>query len=384
MHSEPEQEIWRDPLPDLLASYLSLSGVQQAELGHLIGVSQTTVSQIVGRNRPATIEQRMKLVRVLGLPLSAVGLSEGPRGSIGTELIRLIPGMTTAAERLRATGDSIDAVELMELLNSQVVALRSANPDEQWARASIQVKLTLGLILGDVVSRNRLWVVTGHTKTGLDMAESLGDRDLIFSGLLRHGNELRKAGQPGDGVNHLEAAVGAASDDRAKNVALVPLLRAYAETQNRSDFDRTLRALKDSLEDVDKWTPGFHPLSVAEIELRGRIRLGEKMMGIAEIEKAESQVIGHASPAPQWRAIASLTKGEALFATGEPEAAIEQLGEGVRLARKFGLAQQLQRAREILSPNLAIAPGGDYVMTLIDEGLATASVGIPDGDSQLP
>lgn len=361
---------WLDPLPGFLSNYMAVSGSSQAELASLLNLAQTSVSRLITGKRSASVAHRLLIARRLRAPLSAVGLSDQLKPDVGEQIIRLAPTLVTLAGNSRYAGRSPETLSAIAELDREISGLRAAGlSQDAWARLASEVKLTHGLVLGDVAATSSLWRVTALTTAGLDLARSVGDATLLWKALMRHGNELRKAGNPPAGVRYLEASRNHAPSSGNRAVALVQLGRAYAEAGDRTGFAETIIDLKHALENVDDWTPGFHPIAVREVELRGRLTLSRPADMILEPESGLGS--NGRLPAPQWGAICAITNAQASLQRGDVAQGVSELQNGALIAREQGLARQLERAERVLKPHAVLSPAGLELLRSIKESTAS-------------
>ena len=222
-----------DPAPRVLREYRMAHALSQEALGRLVGYSQVTISAMERGARPLTWLERLRIAASLGVEPERLGATAVAGRSSRREssaLIEVTESYVALAEEMRMAGDAYAAAR-HHAQAIKLVGRASAAGGGTETRLLALAQLGLATALGDILPRDAYRLIGALTANALTTARTLEDGVLLWRALLRHGNELRKAGRSKEAVVFLEEAYAVAPSDEARSAALIPLARAYAHTK---------------------------------------------------------------------------------------------------------------------------------------------------------
>lgn len=360
-----------DPIGAALQSYRRARGVSQRDLGEHLGLSQTQVSRIETGARRPSFDERRRIAHTLRLPMSEVGLdvrNEPPDLERVGRIVHL-------GETARFAGSSMAALpEVEEVDRSLHAAKLRGHGSEALAAMHVRIKLTRAVLLGEVLPRHTATMTKRLTGQALRMAKGIGDPLLQWRASLRHGTALRKASDRSGAIAALEAALKDAPSVHLRPVTLIPLARAYSDARKGPEFRDAIAELRRSLDDPEHWTPGFNPLSVAEVELRGCLALEMKLPKDDGVLDDLSPGI---PPGAQWFPIWSFTQAQALSHTGELDESIAHIKRGLKNGTRLTLPQQIERGVVILRGLAARTRQAEPLIEAALQSLAKIELEVP-------
>ncbi|WP_199034765.1 helix-turn-helix domain-containing protein [Glycomyces salinus] len=334
----------------ILRTWRSITGTQQAEIADALGYTTTYLSKIENNRRDITnLADRRRIADYLGLAPHVLGVTDEQSGDYRTMLEFGEATLRLAAVARNAGRPAAALNELWPLIQKLEDRVQHGYIDPGMVSLLARARSALGVYLGDILPAQGLAVSSRWTGRALALTERLGDADLHARALRSHGNELRKAGNLEGAIRRLRQSAELAHND-LKPTVLTALARAAAEADAPELFDEVVADAR-RLADTTAPSALFNGAIVAEVHLRGLLHLGRKREAARILEVP---IEGAAGSAPQWRAIAMITKGEVLAETGATEDAARLLPQAVNEARACRLPQQLQRIARLakVSPSL--------------------------------
>jgi transcriptional regulator with XRE-family HTH domain len=331
-------------LARILRAYRSARGLNQQQLGQMLGVDQSYVSRIeTGSRIVRDVQVLEQIARRLGLSPGQVGLAASTDADFDA-MCQFAESTIRLASVARRSGRPLDAVaELWPL-----VARLSARPDGYATDPDVVVllaeaSLALGVTLGDVLPEERLHLSAQWTGHGLELARRLDHPLLCFQALNLHGNELRKGGDYPAAISLFTEAMNIPAAAVLRGDVLVLAARAYSEMGDARGFDASISSARLLL-DSSEATPLFNPFSVTEIHVRGMLSTGrhDKALALATQMSPDGGSVGPTSP--QWRIMNQITMGGVLLAAGGAQDGLSAIAEAIGTAEECSLPHQIQRA----------------------------------------
>ncbi|MGW6271199.1 helix-turn-helix domain-containing protein [Streptomyces sp. NPDC055060] len=324
----------------ILRFYRAVNGLNQTELGTLLGYDKTTVSAMeLGKRSVNDTDARRHVAERLRLPAHILGVTD-PADTDHRAMLQFGASAVRLAEIARQCGHASEAVaELWPLVARLEARVEDGHAERDVLRLLAQARVGLGVALGNVLPEERLPTAARWTAKSLEIARHFDDPAFTANVLRMHGNELRKARLTGAAVRRLQHAAAIAPNREARAAVLPLLARAAGALHDGPLFDAVLRET-DQLLDHAEHTSLFNPYSLHEIRLRGLIATGRTRAAIQLADHAPAPTM---TVAPQWRVIELVTVADVrLFgddASGAAECLHGALGEAVRQR----LPHQLQR-----------------------------------------
>ncbi|MGW5731847.1 MULTISPECIES: helix-turn-helix domain-containing protein [Streptomyces] len=324
----------------ILRFYRAVNGLNQTELGTLLGYDKTTVSAMeLGKRSVNDTDARRHVAERLRLPAHILGVTD-PADTDHRAMLQFGASAVRLAEIARQSGHASEAVaELWPLVARLEARVEDGHAERDVLRLLAQARVGLGVALGNVLPEERLPTAARWTAKSLEIARHFDDPAFTANVLRMHGNELRKARLTGAAVRRLQHAAAIAPNREARAAVLPLLARAAGALHDGPLFDAVLRET-DQLLDHAEHTSLFNPYSLHEIRLRGLIATGRTRAAIQLADHAPAPTM---TVAPQWRVIELVTVADVrLFgddASGAAECLHGALGEAVRQR----LPHQLQR-----------------------------------------
>ncbi|MEU6230518.1 helix-turn-helix domain-containing protein [Streptomyces sp. NPDC047042] len=324
----------------ILRFYRHVHGLNQTELGALLGYDKTYVSALeLGKRSLTDVGSRRHICEQLRLPPHILGITDVADADhramlqFGESTVRL-------AEIARQSGHAADAVcELWPLVARLEARVEDGHTERDVLRLLARARVGLGVALGNVLPEERLSTAAHWTAKSLDLVEYFGDPAMTSYALRMHGNELRKARLRGAAVERLRRAAALAPNDDARAAVLPLLARAAGALGNAELFDQVMRET-DALLSTVEHSSLFNPFSLHEIRLRGLIATGRADVAVGLVEHSPTPTT---AVAPQWRVIELVTVAHVQLLAEDRAGAAESLGLAVREATTQRLPHQLQR-----------------------------------------
>ncbi|GGW97412.1 hypothetical protein GCM10010383_29120 [Streptomyces lomondensis] len=327
-------------LAPILRFYRRVHGLNQTELGELLGYDKTYISALeLGKRSLDDVGSRRRVCEYLRLPPHVLGVTD-VAGTDHRAMVQFGESTVRLAEIARQSGHAAEAVsELWPLVARLEARVEDGHTERDVLHLLARARVGLGVALGNVLPEERLGTAARWTAKSLDLVEYFKEPALTSYALRMHGNELRKARLVGAAVERLCRAAALAPDDDTRAAVLPLLARAAGALGNGELFDRVMRETEDLLSSVDH-TSLFNPFSLHEIRLRGLIATGQVDTAIRLVE--HSPVLT-TTVAPQWRVIELVTVAHVQLLADDRGGAVESLDIAVREAVVQRLPHQLQR-----------------------------------------
>lgn len=327
-------------LSSILRFYRRVHGMNQTELGALLGYDKTYISALeLGKRALDDVSSRRRVCDCLELPPHVLGITD-PADTDHRAMLQFGESTVRLAEIARQSGHASEAVsELWPLVARLEARIEDGHTERDVLHLLARARVGLGVALGNVLPEERLATAAHWTAKSLDIAEYFQDRGMTSYVLRMHGNELRKANLRGAAVQRLCRAAATAPDDNARAAALPLLARAAGALGNGELFDRVMRETDDLLFRVDH-TSLFNPFSLHEIRLRGLVSTGRAAvaMRLVEHNPLPTTVV-----APQWRVIELITVAHVQLLADDRSGAAQSLDIAIQEAAMQRLPHQLQR-----------------------------------------
>ncbi|WP_228447248.1 helix-turn-helix domain-containing protein [Streptomyces paludis] len=327
-------------LGPILRFYRAVHGLNQTQLGALLGYDKTYISAFeVGRRGLDDVGSRRRVCERLRLPPHILGVTD-PADSDHRAMLQFGESTIRLAEIARQSGHATAAVEELWPLVARLEArVEDGHTEQDVLRLLARARVGLGVALGNVLPEERLSTAAHWTAKSLPIAEHFDDRAFLSYALRMHGNELRKARLRGAAVNRLQRATALAPDPDARAAVLPLLARATGALGNADLFDRAMRESDELLHSVEH-TSLFNPFALHEVRLRGLVATGRAEVAVRLAEAAPGPTT---AVAPQWHVIERVTVAHVRLLAGDRHGAAESLDTATREAVRQRLPHQLQR-----------------------------------------
>ncbi|MER6714628.1 helix-turn-helix transcriptional regulator [Streptomyces sp. NPDC000877] len=327
-------------LAPILRFYRRVHGLNQTELGELLGYDKTYISALeLGKRSLDDVGSRRRVCEYLRLPPHVLGVTD-VADTDHRAMVQFGESTVRLAEIARQSGHAAEAVsELWPLVARLEARVEDGHTERDVLHLLARARVGLGVALGNVLPEERLSTAARWTAKSLDLVEYFEEPALTSYALRMHGNELRKARLVGAAVERLCRAAALAPDDDTRAAVLPLLARAAGALGTAELFDRVMRETEDLLSSVDH-TSLFNPFSLHEIRLRRLIATGQVDTAIRLVE--HSPVLT-TTVAPQWRVIELVTVAHVQLLADDRSGAMESLDVAVREAVVQRLPHQLQR-----------------------------------------
>ncbi|MFH8987134.1 helix-turn-helix domain-containing protein [Streptomyces sp. NPDC017940] len=324
----------------ILRFYRAVNGLNQTELGTLLGYDKTTVSAMeLGKRAVNDTDARRHVAERLRLPAHILGVTD-PADTDHRAMLQFGESAVRLAEIARQSGHASEAVaELWPLVARLEARTEDGHAERDVLRLLAQARVGLGVALGNVLPEERLPTAARWTAKSLEIARYFDDPAFTSNVLRMHGNELRKARLTGAAVQRLQHAATIAPDQDACAAVLPLLARAAGALHDGPLFDAVLRET-DQLLDHAEHTSMFNPYALHEIRLRGLIATGRTRAAIQLADQAPAPTM---AVAPQWRVIELVTVAHVRLIGDDGPGAAECLNGALGEAVRQRLPHQLQR-----------------------------------------
>ncbi|CAM5550589.1 hypothetical protein SPURM210S_07910 [Streptomyces purpurascens] len=339
-------------LAGILRFYRRVHGLNQTELGELLGYDKTYISALeLGKRSLDDVGSRRRVCECLRLPPHILGVTD-VADTDHRAMLQFGESTVRLAEIARQSGHAAEAVsELWPLVARLEARVEDGHTERYVLHLLARARVGLGVALGNVLPEERLSTAAHWTAKSLELAEYFEDPAMTSYALRMHGNELRKARLRGAAVERLRRAVALAPDKDARAAGLPLLARAAGALGNGALFDQVLQETDDLLSTVEH-TSLFNPFSLHEIRLRGLIATGRTHEAIRLVEHSPTPTT---TVAPQWRVIELVTVGHVQLLADDRNGAAESLDIAVREAVAQRLPHQLQRIMRTAAGRLSAA-----------------------------
>ncbi len=353
----------------VLKHYRSVHQLTQRDLAALLGFDQSYISRLENGRGLRDIATLKHIALCLGVPGQWLGLlAEGSPSAQSASLIEVSPSIIRLSQTARESGRADAAVsELWPLvLRLETQATQdSGNPPLLLTLASAQAML--GVILGDLLPEEQLWISVQFFKQAAAFVEEHGDARLQAEVYRGCGNELRKHKQYAEAISYLERAFSLALDGMSRGIAAALLARTYGGMGAKEHFLEAMGSVRYAQERAASFSPTFNPVTTREVHLRGLLNVGEigALPSLLEQDPSRSLPI---PVAPQWHVISRITEAEALLRIGKVDDGLAHLKTALLGAELCSLPHQVQRAIRAVQVVEAYHPAralGDEARTLL-------------------
>ncbi len=334
----------------ILRFHRAVHGINQTELGQLLGYDKTYISLLeLGKRSLEDIGSRRHIAQTLRLPPHIVGVTD-PADTDHRAMLQFGESTVRLAEIARQSGHASEAVaELWPLIARLEARMDDGHTERDALHLLARARVGLGVALGNVLPEERLSTAARWTAKSIDIARYF-DNPAFTSYVLRmHGNELRKARIHGAAVDRLQHAAALAPDPAAKAAVLPLLARAAGTLHNQPLFDEAMRETNRLLDETEH-TSLFNPYALHEIRLRGLMTTGRTGVAIQLIEQGSP--VPTTTVAPQWRVIELITVAQVRLTADDCSSAAQSLHTAVDEASRQRLPHQLQRIVRAAHPRL--------------------------------
>ncbi|MDW4907806.1 helix-turn-helix transcriptional regulator [Streptomyces sp. ADMS] len=345
-------------LGSILRFHRTVHGMNQTELGRLLGYDKTYISHLeLGKRSLDDLGSRRHVADSLRLPPHVLGVTD-PADTDHRAMLQFGESTVRLAEIARQSGHASEAVaELWPLIARLEARVEDGHTERDVLHLLARARVGLGVALGNVLPEERLSTAARWTARSIDIARYFDDPTFTSYVLRMHGNELRKARLHGAAVDRLLHAVALAPDQEARAAALPLLARAAGTLRNQPLFDEVMRET-DQLLDQTEHTSLFNPYALHEIRLRGLISTGRIDLAIQLVD--QDSPVPTTTVAPQWRVIELITVAQVRLAADDRGGGAQSLHTAVEEAVRQRLPHQLQRivrAAENRLPEIREAAG---------------------------
>ncbi|HLQ29121.1 MAG TPA: helix-turn-helix domain-containing protein [Ktedonobacteraceae bacterium] len=329
-----------------LKGYRKAHGLTQRQLASILEFDQSYISKLENGQSLQKITTLKEIATRLAIPPHLlVGVTpEDFATRYSAELLEVAPAVIRLTRTVREAGRADEA--LNELWPVLIRLEAQAGYDQNNAPLLLTLaagQTALGVILGDLLPEEDLFVTVRYLKKAMSIVEELGDDTLKAEVHRGYGNELRKHKQFSEAISHLERAHFLASNNLTRGLATVLLARAYGEMGNQDHFLKAIEQTFRLLDTVDFFTPTFNPLMIHEVHLRGHLNGGHGAKISAVLDNADTSDLAF-HVAPQWRIISHLTRAEAMFHTRRVDEGLAEMQRALVGAETCKLPHQVQRA----------------------------------------
>ncbi|MET7802551.1 helix-turn-helix domain-containing protein [Streptomyces decoyicus] len=215
----------------ILRFHRTVHGLNQTELGNLLGYDKTYISALELRKKTmGDVGSLRRVAEQLRLPPHILGVTD-PADTDHRAMVQFGQSTVRLAEIARQSGHASEAVaELWPLVARLEARLEDGHAEREVLRLLAHARVGLGVALGNVLPEERLATAAHWTAKSLSIAAHFKDPGFTSYALRMHGNELRKAHIRGAAVDRLRQAA-ALAPDRETRAAVLPLLARAARTR---------------------------------------------------------------------------------------------------------------------------------------------------------
>lgn len=333
-------------LGQFLKAYRSAHGLTQNQLAILLGFDQSYISKLENGQGLYKVTVLRDIADRLAIPSHLlVGLNpDDSTTRFSAELLEVAPSVIRLSQVVREAGRAEEALHELWPLYIRLEAHAAHDKDNKHLQLTLATGQTaLGVILGDLLPEEDLYVPVRYLKEAASIVDELGSDKLKAEVHRIFGNELRKHKQFPEAIHHLEFAHLFSSDTQTKGLTAALLARTYGEMGDADHFDEMIREALPLIDTTDQFTATFHPVMIHEIHLRGLMSLGrlDKIRNILGNTEEGSTAF---YIAPQWSTISQLTIAEAMLRSRKIDDGLEKLKGALVGAGLCKLPHQVQRA----------------------------------------
>ncbi|MBA2679310.1 MAG: helix-turn-helix transcriptional regulator [Ktedonobacteraceae bacterium] len=328
-----------------LKHFRSLHQLTQRDLATLLGFDQSYISKLENGQNLRDLATLKHIATCLGIPVQWLGIpTEGSPSMQSSELIEVAPSVIRLSQTVRENGRADAAVdELWPLILRLDILAAQDKSDSRLFLTLAAAQAMLGVILGDLLPEEALWVSVHFFKKAVAIADEYGDAMLKAEVYRGCGNELRKHKQYTEAISYLEKAFFLAPDGITKGVAAALLARTYGEMGDKENFRDVIGSVLYAQDKATSFTPTFNPVTVHEVHVRGLLNVGQVTLLPSLLEQDTPRSLA-VSVAPQWYVISQLTRAEAQFCIGKIDDGLANLKKALIGAELCKLPHQVQRA----------------------------------------
>lgn len=329
----------------VLKHFRSLHQLTQRDLAALLGFDQSYISKLENGQNLRDLATLKHISTCLGIPMQWLGIpTEGSPVVQSAELIEVAPSVIRLSQVVRENGRADAAVnELWPLILRLDVLAAQDTGNSRLFLTLAAAQAMLGVILGDLLPEEGLWISVHFFKKAVAIADEYGDTMLKAEVYRGCGNELRKHKQYTEAISYLERAFFLAPDGITRGIAAALLARTYGEMEDQENFDDAMHSLLYEQDRASNFTPTFNPITVHEVHVRGLLNTGQAA-ALPPLLEQDTLRAPDVSVAPQWYVISQLTTAEAQFRIGKIDEGLANLKKALIGAELCKLPHQVQRA----------------------------------------
>ncbi|WP_406003404.1 helix-turn-helix domain-containing protein [Streptomyces sp. NBC_00829] len=338
----------------ILRFHRTVHGLNQTELGNLLGYDKTYISALELRKKTlGDVGSLRRVAEQLRLPPHVLGVTD-PADTDHRAMLQFGQSTVRLAEIARQSGHASEAVaELWPLVARLEARLEDGHTERDVLRLLAHARVGLGVALGNVLPEERLATAAHWTAKSLSIAAHFDDPAFSSYALRMHGNELRKARITGAAVDRLRHAEALAPNPEARAAVLPLYARAAGELGDAGLFDSVMQEA-DGLIESAAHTSLFNPYALHEIRLRGLVSTGRADLAIRLVDHGPDSTT---TVAPQWRVIELVTVAHVRLLADDPGGAAEALSTAMAEAVVQRLPHQLQRIVRTAGDRLPVVRG---------------------------
>lgn len=324
----------------ILRFHRTVHGLNQTELGTLLGYDKTYISALELRKKTlGDVGSLRRVAEQLRLPPHVLGITD-PAGTDHRAMLQFGQSTVRLAEIARQSGHASEAVaELWPLVARLEARLEDGHSERDVLRLLAHARVGLGVALGNILPEERLATAAHWTGKSLGIAAHFDDPAFRSYTLRMHGNELRKARITGAAVDRLRHAAALAPNAETRAAVLPLYARAAGELGDSRLFDSVMKEA-DTLLQSAAHTSLFNPYALHEIRLRGLVSTGRATLAIRLVDQGP---VSTSTVAPQWRVIELVTVAHVRLLAEDLGGAAESLNTATAEAVVQRLPHQLQR-----------------------------------------
>ncbi|MGY5131935.1 helix-turn-helix domain-containing protein [Streptomyces nigrescens] len=324
----------------ILRFHRTVHGLNQTELGNLLGYDKTYISALELRKKTlGDVGSLRRVAEQLRLPPHILGVTD-PADTDHRAMVQFGQSTVRLAEIARQSGHASEAVaELWPLVARLEARLADGHAEREVLRLLAHARVGLGVALGNVLPEERLATAAHWTAKSLSIAAHFNDPTFSSYALRMHGNELRKAHIRGAAVDRLRHAAALAPHRETRAEVLPLLARAAGELGDAQLFDSVMQEADGLIESAGH-TSLFNPYALHEIRLRGLVSTGRADVAIRLVDHGPGSTT---TVAPQWRVIELITVAHVRLLANDRGGATESLNTAMTEAVVQRLPHQLQR-----------------------------------------
>ncbi|GAA3082878.1 helix-turn-helix transcriptional regulator [Streptomyces rectiviolaceus] len=338
----------------ILRFHRTVHGLNQTELGALLGYDKTYISALELRKKTlGDVGSLRRVAEQLRLPPHVLGVTD-PADTDHRAMLQFGQSTVRLAEIARQSGHASEAVaELWPLVARLEARLEDGHTEGDVLRLLAHARVGLGVALGNVLPEERLATAAHWTAKSLSIATHFDDPAFSSYALRMHGNELRKARITGAAVDRLRHAAALAPNPEARAAVLPLYARAAGQLGDASLFDSVMQEADELIQSATH-TSLFNPYALHEIRLRGLVGTGRADLAIRLVDHGPDSTT---TVAPQWRVIELVTVAHVRLLADDQGGAAESLNTAMAEAVVQRLPHQLQRIVRTAGDRLPVERG---------------------------